>query len=74
MVVDWCCVCKRNGETIDHLLLHCPVSQELWNMLFTIWGRVGLFFNKTFHYLSQKKKNFEVHWVMPHSVVELLAC
>ena len=57
MVVDWCCVCKRNGETIDHLLLHCPVSQELWNMLFTIWGRVGFFFNKTFHYLSKKKKN-----------------
>jgi len=59
--------------TTDHLLLHCPVSQELWNMVFTIWGRVGFFFNKIFRYQSKKKK-FGIHWVMPCSVVELLAC
>ena len=53
VVEDWCCMCKRNGETTDHLLLHCPVSQELWNMVCSLFG---------------------VHWVMPHSVVELLAC
>lgn len=23
-------MCKRNGETIDQLLLHCSVAQELW--------------------------------------------
>ena len=26
VVVDWCCMCKRNGKTIDHLFLHCLVA------------------------------------------------
>ena len=26
VVEDWCCMCKRNGETMDHLLLHCPIA------------------------------------------------
>ena len=38
VVVDWCCMCKRNGETIDHLLLHCLVAQELWNMVCSLFG------------------------------------
>ena len=38
VVVDWCCMCKRNGETTDHLLLHCPVAQELWNIMCSLFG------------------------------------
>ena len=45
-------MCKMNGESIDHLLLHCEVAGELWG----IHDRAGL------------------SWVMPKSVVELLAC
>jgi hypothetical protein len=26
LVVDWCCMCKRSGELIDHLLLHCMIA------------------------------------------------
>ena len=29
---------KWNGETIDHLLLHYLASQELWNMVCTLFG------------------------------------
>jgi hypothetical protein len=25
IVVDKCCICKRNGESIDYLLLHCEI-------------------------------------------------
>ena len=28
MVVDWCYMCKCNGETMDHLLLHCPIATD----------------------------------------------
>lgn len=23
IVIDWCCMCKRSGEIVDRLLLHC---------------------------------------------------
>jgi hypothetical protein len=23
MMVEWCCMCKKSGEFIDHLLIHC---------------------------------------------------
>ena len=26
IVLDWCYMCKRCGESVDHLLLHCPVA------------------------------------------------
>lgn len=29
VVIEWCCVCKKDGEIIDHLLIHCPVAKEL---------------------------------------------
>lgn len=38
IVVDWCCICKRNGETIDHLLLHYGVTRELWVLTFFLLG------------------------------------
>jgi len=27
VVVEWCCMCKKNGESIDNLLLHCGVAR-----------------------------------------------
>jgi hypothetical protein len=26
ILVDRCCMCKRNGEFIDHIILHCVVA------------------------------------------------
>ena len=37
-ILDWCCMCKSNGESVDHLLLHCPTVFELWSMVFTLFG------------------------------------
>ena len=31
-------MCKCNSETIEHLLLHCPVALELWDMVFGLFG------------------------------------
>ena len=52
-ILDCCSLCKRNGELVDHLLIHCPIAFDLWSMVFTLFG---------------------THWVMPKTVVELLAC
>jgi hypothetical protein len=39
IVVDRCCMCKRNEESVDHLLLHFDVTGALWNVFFS---RLGL--------------------------------
>jgi hypothetical protein len=38
IIVDRCHLCKRDGETVDHLLLHCDVASTLWNHVFSRFG------------------------------------
>jgi hypothetical protein len=35
IVIDRCCMCKKNGEFVDHLLLHCDAACILWNAIFS---------------------------------------
>jgi hypothetical protein len=34
IVVDWCCICKMDGDSMD-LLLHCEVAYALLNAIFS---------------------------------------
>ncbi|XP_059650347.1 uncharacterized protein LOC132296126 [Cornus florida] len=36
--VNWCCICKQNGESVDHLLLHCSVVHDCWNLILGFFG------------------------------------
>lgn len=38
VMINWCCICKRNGESVYHLF-HCDIASPLWHDFF---GRVGL--------------------------------
>jgi hypothetical protein len=38
MVVEWCCMCKKSGVSIDHLLLHCEVARDLWSYILKLFG------------------------------------
>jgi hypothetical protein len=38
IIVDRCCLCKRDGESVDHILLHCDVASALWNNIFSRFG------------------------------------
>jgi hypothetical protein len=31
VLVGWCCLCRCNGEIMDHLLLHFSVAAKLWD-------------------------------------------
>jgi hypothetical protein len=53
IVIDRCCMCKKAGESVDHLLLHCDVAYTVWSAFFS---------------------RFELSWVMPRRVVDLLGC
>ena len=32
------CMCCSDGESVDHLLLHCPVTHSLWTFMLQIFG------------------------------------
>ncbi|XP_042992315.1 uncharacterized protein LOC122318775 [Carya illinoinensis] len=35
IITEWCCMCRKNGETVDHLLLHCEFARKIWNFFFS---------------------------------------
>ena len=35
---DWCILCKRSSETVDHFFLHCPITLGLWHRIFSPEG------------------------------------
>jgi hypothetical protein len=37
-MVERCCMCKSSGESVDHLLLHCDTTYELWSYIFSMFG------------------------------------
>ena len=37
-VLNWCFMCKRAGESVNHLMIHCEYAQELWSMIFCMFG------------------------------------
>ena len=37
-LANWCCMCCCDGELVDHLLLHCPVTHSLWAFMFQAFG------------------------------------
>ena len=38
IVLDRCYMSKRCRESVDHLLLHCPIASELWSLVFCLFG------------------------------------
>lgn len=35
-------MCKRNGESVDHFLLHCDEASAIWSAFFNCFGLSGL--------------------------------
>jgi hypothetical protein len=38
ILVNRCCMCKQNEESVNHLLIHCDVTHALWSAIFTHFG------------------------------------
>ena len=63
LFLDWYCMCKRNGESVDHLLIHCSFASDLWSSVYLVWqslcqaedsgGVVGLLARKVWATLKQ---------------------
>ena len=41
--LDWCYMCKCGRELVDHLLLHCPIVRDQWDIygICYVWDPVG---------------------------------
>ena len=37
-IVDWCYMCKRSEESVNHPLLHCPLAFKLRTMVWNLFG------------------------------------
>ena len=37
-LVNWCCLCRCNEETVDHLLIHYKFAHALWSEVFLMFG------------------------------------
>jgi hypothetical protein len=35
-------MCKVDGETMQHLFLHCKVARELWDTVLNLFGMHGV--------------------------------
>ena len=75
VVIDWCCMCKKAGESINHLLLHCPIARELWNMVFTLFGLSWAMPNYVVELLASwtgkfsKNRNGAIWNMVPHCLM-----
>uniref|UniRef100_A0A2N9FKE1 Uncharacterized protein n=1 Tax=Fagus sylvatica TaxID=28930 RepID=A0A2N9FKE1_FAGSY len=38
VIISWCCMCKVDGESMDHLFMHCLVAKELWDTILSLFG------------------------------------
>ena len=75
IIVDWCCMCKQNGESVYHLLLHCSMTRELWSMVFGLFGMDWVMPCHVLHLWAGWQVRFGAHrnmivWRMvPHCVM-----
>ena len=50
---------KRCGESVDHLLFHCPIAFELWSLVFCLFGLHWVMPLKVLGCLSLGKVNLD---------------
>ena len=60
-VLEWCFMCKRCGESVDHLLLHCPMAFEMWSMIFCLFGICWVMPQRVVDLLDCWSCNFRQH-------------
>ena len=54
-------MCKRCGESVDHLLLHCPITYELRTMVFCLFGIHWVMLQRVVELLESQLGKFGRH-------------
>ena len=61
VLVCWYTLCKDDGETVNHLLLHYPFLKALWDMVFALFGIHWLMPWKVIDLLACRQGHFGWH-------------
>ena len=75
VILEWCYMCKRCGESVDHLLLHFLLAFEMWSMVFCLFGICWVMPRRVVDLLDCWSCNFRRHrniviWRMvPHCLL-----
>ena len=75
VVLEWCYMCKGCGESVNHLLLHCPIASEIWSMIFCLFGICWVMPQRVADLLDCWSCNFRRHcnivvWrIVPHCLM-----
>ncbi|XP_050277214.1 IN2-2 protein-like isoform X1 [Quercus robur] len=51
-LVNWCCLCRCDDETVDYLLLHCSFAHALWSEVLLLFGVQWVMPNSEYNCLS----------------------
>ena len=68
-MVNRCILCKEYEESVDHILIHCDKTRELWTVVLSSFGVVWVFPNSVRNLLLEWKikgleKKRSVVWKM----------
>ena len=75
LVLDWCYMCKKGGESVEHFLLHCPFARELWSMVFGLFGVTWVMPRSALDLLAcwqgsfGRHRNFSIWQAVPHCLM-----
>ena len=68
-------MCKKSGELVNHLLLHCPIAYDLWSMVWALFGLQLVMPHGVSDLFSSWQGSFGGHWsidlwmAVPHYVL-----
>ena len=80
LVLDWCYMCKKCGESVDHLLLHCPIACEMWSLVFCLFGIHWVMPQKVIELFESwqgkfgRHRNIELWRIVPHCLLWCIWC
>ena len=71
-------MCKNCGESVDHLLIHCPIACELWLLVFCLFGIhwvmpqkvIELF--ESWQGMFRRHRNIELWRIVPHYLLRCI--
>ena len=68
-------MCKKSEESVNHLLLHCPIASELRSMVWALFGLLWVMLQSVTDLFSSSQDSFGRHqsinlWrAVPHCVL-----